>query len=320
MSAHRVASVRTPEPLFLRRACWPARLAALVTAGLVAGCAVQPTTGTRLTTHSVLSEDRSVLLVVDLCVNFSPLAGSDYFVVDPARQSADAMVAGVRQYLALHGVKVGTAVTPFICGALHDEGNAPKKVATAIDGEIADRPQPLWWAPPVAADPAYGAALLDLATHSYQGALARTEGVSTASPPKLFIDEGRARRAMQVIRERSGHATLIYVGVTGSSLSAEKATAFNTLRFVGALALSVAVGPIAVGAGYGIQPVFVAGPVRDNTQMAAALVDLRETRVARTRVIHTNGDPLKAEALVHPEGLGLLLRDITLTSSRTVTP
>ncbi len=288
----------------------------------LAGCAVQPTTGTRLGAHSALAEDRSVLLVVDMCVNFSPLAGSDYFVIDPARQGAETMVTAVRQFLTLHGVSVGTALTPFVCGALHDAGNVPKKVAVAIDGELTERPQPLWSTATLAGDSAYRAALLEIATYSYQGALteAASEATSAEAAPQRFVDDDRAQRAMQLVRERSGHSTLVYVGVTGSSLSTEKASAFNVLRVVGGLALSMAIGPIAIGTGYAIQPIFVASPVRDSTQMAAALIDLRDTRVARTRVIHTNGDPLKADALVHPEGLGLLLRDITLTPQGRMTP
>lgn len=320
MHQHRSGGTSHGRRAFLRggAALHVARAALL--ALLLAGCAVQPTTGSRLTPHSVLAQDRSVLLVVDMCVNFSPLAGSDYFVVAPAQQSAETMTDAVQQFLALHGVKVGAALAPFICGALHDKGNAPKKVAAAIDGELSERPQPLWVATPVASDAPYRDALLDLATYAYQGALVRTEAAPAEAAAQRFVNDDRAQQAMQVIRARSGHATLLYVGVTGSSMSTEKASAFNVLRVVGGLALSMAIGPIAISGGYGIQPVFVAGPVRDSTQMAAALIDLGELRIARTRVIHTNGDPLKADALVNPEGLGLLLREITLTPQERRTP
>lgn len=292
----------------------PVRLASLavyLAAVLLAGCAVQPTTGTRLTANTALAEDRSVLLVVDVCVNFSPLAGSDYFVVEPAQQGADAMVKAVHEYLAVHGVKVGTALTPFICGALHDAQNQPKRVATSIDKDVTARPQPLWVAPPVAADDAYRTALHELATWSYQGALARATEGQSGNPPPRWVDESRAQQAMRVVRERSGHSSLIYVGVTGNSHSAEKASAVNVLRFVSGVALSMAIGPIYVGQS-GMNVVFVPGGLSDSMQMAAALVDLRDSRVASTRIVHSNGDPIKAEALVHPDALGLLLREITL--------
>lgn len=266
-----------------------------------------------MTTHAALAEDRTVLLVVDVCVAYTQLVGSDYFVVEPSRQNAESLVADVKQFLTVQGVKVDATLVPFVCGALHDAANVPKKVATAVDGDIADQAQPFWLAPPLVNDATYRAALLDLATYWYQGALAQSTpaGQAPAAAPR-FIDDGRAREAMRVVRERSGHDNLIYIGVTGSSLSTGGTAVVNTLRFVAGVAISVAIGPIYVGSGSAIGVVYVPGIHRDAFQMAAALVDLRSARVPSSRVVHATGDPLKPEVLGHRNALGLLLRELTL--------
>lgn len=276
---------------------------------------------------SALVDDSGVLLVVDVCVNYSPLASADYFVVDNARQGAEALAAEVKRYLIAAGVRVDSTLVPFVCGATHDAANAPKRVAESVDAEVRLHPQPLWVVPALAADAAYVQALQDIATYSYQRALAEaaqaaapatpsTDTLVTTSETALqkFVQDQRMQEAATLVRARSARSGLIYVGVTGNSLSPGKAAAFGVLRVAAGVALSIAVGPVftAGTTRYGV--IFVPGGPVDMRQMAAAVIDLRSSTPVRTKVVHGGGDPMKPDVLTDPNALGLLLRDLAFSN------
>ena len=79
--------------------------------------------------HGAAADAAGTLVVVDVCLNHSPLTEGDYFVIANARQGASALEAGARQFLDAADLRTRTTLIPFVCGALHDAANAPKRVA-----------------------------------------------------------------------------------------------------------------------------------------------------------------------------------------------
>lgn len=282
-----------------------------------AGCAAPPPTVQRVAAHSAVADAGGILVVVDVCVNYSPLATGDYFVIANARQGASALEVAARPFLDAADLRARTALIPFVCGALHDPVNAPKRVADEVDGSVSEHAQPLWVAPEVAKDADYVNALQTLATHVFRPSVAaydKDKVPASAADTDTAADDERARRAALLVAQRSGRSSLLYLGVTGHSLSSGMAATAGVVRFVAGMAISVAIGPAftAGGTQYGV--VFAPGGPADKRQMAAGLYDLKQGQLLRSRVVGGGGDPMKAEVLAERNGLNLLLRDLLLAS------
>jgi hypothetical protein len=280
----------------------------------VAGCAAPPPTSQRVIAHGAMADAAGTLLIVDVCLNFSPLGSDDYFVISNARQGASALEAATLRFLDAADMRARTKLVPFVCGALHDAANTPKRVADDVDGPVAVRAQPLWIAPEVSGDAEYLAALQTLATHVFRRSIEAYDR-DKAPQTKATDDDERVRQASALVAQRSGRSSLLYVGVTGHSLSSGKAAASGVVRFVAGMALSVAIGPAftAGGTTYGV--VFVPGGPVDKRQMAAGLFDLRQGHLVRSRVVGSGGDPMKPEVVSDQNSLNLLLRDLLLTTA-----
>jgi len=215
-------------------------------------------------------------VIVDVCLNYSPLGSNDYFVINNAKQGAEALMPTITQYLDASNVRTPTKLIPFVCGALHDAANEPKRVAEAIDGDVTQRRQPLWVAPEISSDMEYLQALQTVSTYLFQRGL---EKASVTEPPNSVPPESPApddvRKAADVIVRKSGRSSLVYVGVMGHSLSSAKAATLGVVRVAAGVA-SIAVGPTFTvgGATYGVM-VIPGGPI-DKRQMVATLFDLQQ--------------------------------------------
>lgn len=284
----------------------------------VAGCAASPPpTVQRVAAHGAVADAGGVLVVLDVCVNYSPLATGDYFVIGNARQGANALEIAARPFLDAADLRTRTALIPFVCGALHDTANAPKRVADEVDGSVTEHAQPLWVAPELAKDADYVNALQTLATHVFRRSVAaydKEKVPSSATDTDTAADDERARRAALLVAQRSGRSSLLYVGVTGYSLSSGKAAAAGIARIAAGVAISLAIGPVFSAGGTQYNVVFVPGGPVDKRQMAAGLYDLKQGQLLRSRVVGGGGDPMKPEVIAERNGLNLLLRDLLLTS------
>lgn len=289
---------------------------------LLAGCGTaQPPTSRRIVAHASAADAAGTVLIVDVCLNHSPMGTDDYFVISNARQGAEALMVTTAQYFAASDVRIRTKLIPFVCGAVHDAANTPKRVAMAIDADVSVRPQPLWISPEVSGDAEYVEALQTLSTHIFQRGLASSAAAvasaaaSASAAPSATEAPEPVRKAAAVVAQRSGRSSLIYVGVTGHSLSSGKAAALGVARFTVGLAISVAVGPVftAGGASYGV--IFVPGGPVDKHQAVAALFDLQQATLVRSKVVHGGGDPMKPEVLSSRDSVELLLRDVAFTNA-----
>lgn len=282
----------------------------LLSAALLGCASTAPPRSARLEHQPSVSENRRVMLMVDVCLSQSPLASTDYFLTAPSLAGATELTAGIERFLSASGIQLAERITPFVCGALHDADNKPKRVAESIDGTISEVPQPFWLSPDLRGDPSYVDALQALSTHLFESALARFS--NTASPTlSRTVSPDRATRAAGLVAQRTNIDTLMYVGVTGTSLSSAKTAAVRTLQVLGGVATSLAVGPIASSRGNQVYSVFVPGGPGDARQMVATTMNLRSGQVLFTSVVSAGGDPLKAEVIAHPTAISLLLRDLT---------
>jgi hypothetical protein len=284
---------------------------------LLAACsAAAPPTSRRLVAHASAADAAGTVLVVDVCLNHSPLVVDDYFVISNSKQGAEALMAATAQYFDASDVRIRTKLIPFVCGALHDDANGPKRVAEAIDADVSVRPQPVWISPDISADAEYVDALHTLSTYVFKRSLALASAQASASAASLdaTVPDG-LHKAAAVVAQRSGRSSLIYVGVTGHSLSSGKAATLGVARFAAGLALSVAIGPVFAAGGMNYHVVILPGGPVDKRQMVAALFDLRQAALVRSNVIHGFGDPMKAEVLASRESVQLLLRDVAFSNT-----
>ena len=294
----------------------PRTLPALAIVLAAAGCAAPPPSVQRVVAHSAAADAGGILLIVDVCLNYSPLGTGDYFVIANARQGASALELATRPFLDAADVRARSTLIPFVCGALHDPANAPKRVADEVDGAVSERAQPLWVAPDLAADTEYVNALQTLGTHVFRRSVAAYDKGKPPEPnTDTAADDERARLAAVLVAQKTGRSSLLYVGVTGHSLSSGKATAAGVARFVAGMAIAVAIGPVFTAGGAQYSVVFVPGGPSDKRQMAAGLYDLKQGQLVRSRVVSGGGDPMKPEVIAERNGLNLLLRDLLLTSA-----
>lgn len=290
---------------------------ALGTVLLLAACSTAaPPTSRRLVAHASAVGAAGTLLIVDVCLNHSPLVEGDYFVISNARQGAQALMAATAQYFDASDVRIRTQLIPFVCGALHDDVNAPKRVAQDIDADVSVRPQPVWIAPELSGDAEYLGALHTLSTDVFRRSLAAAAPQASASSASTdTATPDKVRQAAAIVAQRSGRSSLIYIGVTGHSLSSGKAATLGVARFAAGLALSVAAGPIFTAGGMSYSVVFVPGGPVDKRQMVAALFDLQQATLVRSNVVHGGGDPMKPEVLAGRETVQLLLRDLAFANA-----
>ena len=281
----------------------------------LSGCGTAaPASAKRLVQHPELSGREGALLIVDVCLNESPLVAQDYFVVSNSRETALAVSSVAENYLAAAGLTNILTMVPFVCGAAHDVGGAPKRVANSIDGEVGFQRQPFGVSDEMLRDPDYLSALTILSTHIAQGALAASTPDQPKDPRGSFVSHQQATAAAQLIRERSNRPTVIYVSIAGTSFSAEKAIALGATRGAIGAVVSVAIGPIFKAAGTGYYVVFVPSGISDSSQSIGALFDLQSATLVKSNIINTAGDPMKVENLVHRDAIRLLLRDMVFSN------
>lgn len=276
------------------------------------GCGTPaPATSTRLERHESVSSARRVLLLTDVCLSRRPLAGDDYFLVEDSRRSAMDLQRGLDSFLERADVRIAVRAIPFVCGALHEPDNKPKLRASTIDAPTESARQPLWVEPQIQADALYAQALQVLTTHLFETSLAQF----SETKRNAGIDAGTSGMsiagAASIVAARTGTDSLIYVGVTGTSLSPARVAATRTVQVLAGVAISLAVGPIALSQGTQVGLVFVPGAPIDMRQMVGSTVDLRSGQILFSNVVRAGGDPLDASVIASPESIALLLRELT---------
>ncbi len=290
---------------------WPALLATLVL--LLGACATpDPTVVRRLEPHPATRGADGPLLLVDVCLARSPIDSDDYFVLANAQEGAVALGKAVAAFLEPTPVALRGEPLVLVCGALLDAANPPQRVAAAIDEAVSTQPQPLWAPPALAADPELLRALQILSTDAFARGI---ESAKPGSPPAQPSEQAlqAAREAAAVVAHRTGRSGLLYVGVTGRSLSTGKALAFG----IGRVAVGIATGmvPLIAGGGYVYSVAVIPGGPVDQRIMTGAMVDLRDASITNGSTLSAGGDPMKPEVLAERPALARLLRQVAFVNA-----
>lgn len=278
--------------------------------------AVTPATSRRITSELETADGKGILLLIDVCLNESPIVGDDYFVISNSKDAARDVLSAVKKYISTVGVNNTASLIPFVCGASHRPSKIPERIAERIDGNIRLERKPFATDKILAADEAYLFALEYISTFLFESSLARSQSNQSSYQLEQSVNDRHIfESSISTVATRSGKSRLLYIGITGTSLSTGKAVALGIARFATGLALSVAVGPLYKSGGNNYGVVFVPGGVTDGSQTVAALLDLKTGGIVKTNIIHSYGDPMKAETLSQGESMRLLLRDIAFSET-----
>lgn len=295
-------------------------ISASIAFSLIACGTVSPPTSQVLIRQSGTGIESGTLLLVDVCLNESPLIGDEYFVIANSKDAARVVLAAAEKYLGAIGFTNITGIVPFVCGAAHNTTGAPERVANLIDGDVLTLRQPFAVDETVAKDEEYLNALKTISTYIYQSALFRFSHAKSNDQPegavspvaRGYIVDG----AIDKIKERSLKTNLVYIGITGTSLSSGKAAALGIARFASGLVFSVAAGPLFSAGGTGYYLVYVPGGITDGSQIASGVLDLRTGKLTGANVISVLGDPMKSEIFIQKDAMRLLLRDVVFYKSK----
>ncbi|MCK5504855.1 MAG: hypothetical protein KAJ10_06815 [Thermodesulfovibrionia bacterium] len=297
----------------------------MLSAVLLTACiTVAPPTIQRLSHYSELKDEAGTLLVVDVCLKIDTVGDDDYFVIKNAKEGAQAFVNVASQYMLASGLTVVDELF-FVCGALHDNINTPKRIAKTVNGDVELIKQPFAIDNSLMQDAEYISALQDMATFAYQSAILKsisikesngsskklyssektevTDSQDPSSTSKLFISPERVKAAFSVVAERSHRSSLVYIGITGNSRSSGKKLALGSASFLIGMSTGLATGVSVV-------PFFPA----DANIMTAGLINLQSGTLIKSNLVQINGDPMNPEVLAQSYKAHLLLRDLIFSN------
>ncbi len=247
----------------------------------------------------ILDKGGGVALVVDVCVRRAPMSGDNYYVLNESRTGAEALAEAAHSYLTEHGVKVRTVLIPFMCGM--GAGNNPiRKIADRVDGEVITANPPFAVAPQVADDRVYIDELVGVSTAIVLKEQAEKKAAkSTSNKPTPYFSPGLSRAAA-VINARTGSSSLVYVGVIGSSLSAEATAASTAGRFMVGVLTGLTTRSVSVTPG---------GKV-DGRQMFAGAVNLESGNIIWSNSTVAYGDPVNPATVANKTVLESLMTSL----------
>jgi hypothetical protein len=269
---------------------------------LLAGCAaVSPPSSQRLTQHAALKDEAGILMFVDVCLKRDTVGDDDFFVIENSRQGAAAVLKAVTDYFNENGLIVREKIVPFVCGALHDSENPPKRIAETLAGRFEIKTQPFDVDPVLEQDIQYISALQHIATFAYQSALLRNSA-----------DMEKVKAAAALIAARTHCSSLVYIGITGNSLSKGKLFAQGIGQFSVGFATGIATG----AASGGVMLYAFPHGMKDAYQMTAGLLDMRSGALLKSNAVHGNGDPMNPEVISQRDAIDLLLREVVFSDIR----
>ena len=284
------------------------RLSLILLCVLLQGCAAAaPPTSRMLTQHPELKDKAGVLLMVDVCIKRDTVGDDDFFVIENSQLGAATVVKAVTDYFSEIGLTPREKIVPFICGALHDSENLPKKVADRLDGRVEEKIQPFAVDPALEQDSQYVAALQHIATHANQSALSGNNAELNA---QLLADMEKTKTSAAVVAMHSDCSSLIYLGIFGNSLTKGKAFAQGVGQF--AVAFTTGMVTAMSTGGYGL--LIFPHAEKDGYQMTAALMDIGSGSILASNVVHGNGDPMNPEVISQRDPIHLLLREVVFSN------
>mgnify|MGYP000489454484 CR=1 FL=1 len=281
---------------------------------VVAGCAsaVTPPTSYEVAPDPILSRGK-VLLVTDVCIQIDCIGDSeDYFVVEDSRYGAESCLPVLQTYLEDSGIQVCDTI-PLVCGASHGE-NRIILAGLNTDSDINESPQPIYVDPSIAADQKYIEALSQVSTYAFEHPTVKHQETpeSLKHTEKSLVSENEFSAAAEIIRNRTGASSVLFLGVDGKSESSGKAFAKGVGTFVVGMATGLATAGLGVSIGdttyyLMIYPTHQDG---DSRIFLGSLIDLDTSRIAWSNTAQWRGDPIEKDIWTNDDPLEYLFHDV----------
>jgi hypothetical protein len=279
---------------------------------VLTGCAGTPKQKYVVAHDPIMDQSGGVVLIADVCIKQDVIGDDDYFVIAESKEGAKALLSSARSFLEEKQVNIHSELVPFVCGSLaHGDKNASLKVAERIGGEIKESQPPFAVAQEISSDPELADALGKLAASAFQHSLiqkANNEAMKAKKalpePPPMVVSPEELKAATNLIAAKMNAATVLYLGVNGTSISTGKAFAQGLLNVSVGLVTGVAT---ALASGGMVSVWYMPGHGVDWRYMAGGLVNLSSGECAWTGWASCPGDPLKAKVVAEQENLNAML-------------
>ncbi len=275
---------------------------------VVAGCAsaVTPPISYEVAPDPILSRGK-VLLVTDVCIQIDCIGDSeDYFVIEDSRYGAESCLPALQTYLKDSGIQVCDTI-PIVCGASHGESRIIL-AGLNTDSEISESPQPIYVDPSIVSDQKYIDALSQVSTFAFEHPAAKSQESSESLSPayKSLVSENEFSAAAEIIKNRTGASSVLFLGVVGKSESGGKAFAKGVGSFLVGMGTALATAGLGTGYYVGVMPL----QIDDGRIFVGSLIDLDTGRIAWSNNAKWRGDPIEKEIWTNDDPLELLFHDV----------
>ncbi len=273
----------------------------------IGGCSAAPPSSREVGHDPILARAEGVVVLVDVCLQRDGLGGAgDYFVVEESQHGAMRVQDKLRQYLDDSNIHVRAQAT-LICGAQHGD---KESILTSdrIGGDASMRSQPLLFTSSnTADDEGYELALQIISAYAFERAAAGDAAKPGAVSQLEFLD------AADVVQNRTGAASIFFLGALGSSRSG----AANVVSAIGRVIVGTATGVATAGLGGDYYVMFLPGGKASGRLMEAALIDLESGQLTWSNAVNVGGNPAHEKNWENDQPIELLIHDILFQPSST---
>jgi len=272
----------------------------------ICGCSAAPPSSREVGHDPILARAEGVVVLVDVCLQRDGLGGGgDYFVVEESQYGAMRVQDKLRQYLGDSNIHIIAQAT-LICGAQHGD---KESILTAdrIGGDASMRSQPLLFTSSITTDEGYKSALQLVSAYAFERAAAGDAAKPGAVSQLEFLD------AADVVQNRTGAASIFFLGALGSSRSG----AANVVSAVGRAIIGTATAVATAGLGGDYYVMFLPGGKASGRLMEAALIDLESGQLTWSNAVNVGGNPAQEKNWENDQPIELLIHDILFQPSST---
>jgi hypothetical protein len=216
----------------------------------------------------------------------------------------------LHKFIQDSGIPVKTEAL-LVGGARLNSDNSLLTVADTVGGPKRQAGQPLWTSENIANDPQYIKALGVVSTYVLERAAVSKnkpnsggQGPSPDNSSLTTINDFHG--AAEIIKQKSGVSSVLFLGILGKSRSTERAIAENILKYSVGMGVAVAT----YGLGRNFYLIFIPGSEFDGMIMEGALVDLESGQLTWSNAVRIPFDPIKPENMSNGDFLDLLFHDI----------
>jgi len=271
--------------------------------GMMFACSAAPPSSTIVTHDPMLGRSGGVALLIDVCLQRDGVGGGDYFLISESERGAEISQQRLRGYLEDSGIHVREQAT-LICGARHgDDETIP--AAISIGDTVNEQTQPLSSDSRFVMDQEYIDALAVISTYAFERAAAEDTNAGRAISEPMFHQAGK------LVRDRTGAASILFMGALGTSRSGALNAVTNVGRFIVGMGTAMAT----AGLGGDYYYIFVPGRKISGRFLEGALIDLDSGDLTWSNAVTVGGNPADVGHWENNEPLDLLFHDLLFQPS-----